>query len=90
MTGKGGYFLVQEIIRIEGLECNHCVVRVGRAIASVQGVMEVDVNLEKREAVVDFEETRTNMGKIRTAIREAAYIRQVDVIRDRYFHIFLP
>ncbi|AAM32007.1 COP associated protein [Methanosarcina mazei Go1] len=35
--------------------------------------MEVDVNLEKREAVVNFEETRTNMGKIRTAIREAGY-----------------
>ena len=65
--------MVQETIRIEGLECNHCVVRVGRAIASVQGVIEVDVNLEKREAVVDFEENRTDLEKIREAIREAGY-----------------
>ncbi|MDQ1275757.1 MAG: hypothetical protein QG610_1332 [Euryarchaeota archaeon] len=70
---KGAIFLIQEIIRIEGLECNHCVIRVGRAIASVQGVVDVDVNLEKREAVVDFEEARTNLGKIREAIREAGY-----------------
>lgn len=35
--------------------------------------MDVDVNLEKREAVVDFEETRTDLGKIRAAIRDAGY-----------------
>ncbi|MDY9927989.1 MAG: heavy-metal-associated domain-containing protein [Methanosarcina sp.] len=60
-------------MRIEGLECNHCVVRVGRAIASVKGVVEVDVNLENREAVVNFEEARTDLGKIKDAIREAGY-----------------
>ncbi|WP_416182840.1 heavy-metal-associated domain-containing protein [Methanosarcina sp.] len=58
---------------MEGLECNHCVVRVGRAIASVKGVVEVDVNLENREAVVNFEEARTDLGKIKDAIREAGY-----------------
>lgn len=55
------------------MECNHCVVRVGRAIASVKGVVEVDINLDRREAVVDFEGTRTDLGKIRAAIREAGY-----------------
>jgi copper chaperone len=47
--------------------------KVGRAIASVKGVVEVDVNLENREAIVNFEETRTDLGKIRDAIREAGY-----------------
>lgn len=70
---EGGFYLIQEIIRIEGMECNHCLVRVGRAIASVKGVVDVDVNLEKREVVVDFEETRTDLGKIRDAILEAGY-----------------
>ena len=55
------------------MECNHCVVRVGRAIASVKGVVEVDVNLENREAVVNFEEARTDLEKIKDAIREAGY-----------------
>lgn len=64
---------MQETIRIEGMECNHCVVRVGRAIASVKGVVEVDVNLEKKEAVVNFEEAKTDPGKIKGAIREAGY-----------------
>ncbi|HIH74979.1 MAG TPA: heavy-metal-associated domain-containing protein [Methanosarcina sp.] len=55
------------------MECNHCVIRVGRAIASVKGVVEVDVSLEKKEAVVDFEEARTDIEKIKDAIRDAGY-----------------
>jgi len=55
------------------MECDHCVLRVGRAIASVQGVTEVDVNLETKEAVVEFEESRTDLEKIKTAVREAGY-----------------
>jgi len=46
---------------------------VGRAIASVQGVTEVDVNLEKQEAVVIFEEARTDIEKIKASVREAGY-----------------
>ena len=55
------------------MACNHCVLRVGRAIASVEGVVEVDVNLEKREAVVNFEESMTDLEIIKAAVREAGY-----------------
>ena len=55
------------------MECDHCVLRVGRAIAAVKGVTEVDVNLEKKEAVVIFEEARTDIEKIKASVREAGY-----------------
>ncbi|RXA17811.1 copper chaperone [Methanosarcina sp. MSH10X1] len=55
------------------MECDHCILRVGRAIASVRGVTEVDVNPETKEAVVEFEETRTDLEKIKAAVREAGY-----------------
>ncbi|MHB8103199.1 MAG: heavy-metal-associated domain-containing protein [Methanosarcina sp.] len=58
---------------MEGMDCDHCVLRVGRAIASVQGVTEVDVNLEKQEVVVIFEEARTDIEKIKASVREAGY-----------------
>ncbi|MGA9187483.1 MAG: heavy-metal-associated domain-containing protein [Methanosarcina sp.] len=60
-------------MKIEGMACDHCVIRVGRAIASLQGVIEVDVNLKRKEAVVNFEESRTDLEKIKAAIREAGY-----------------
>jgi copper chaperone len=65
--------LAQETLKIEGMECDHCILRVGRAIASVQGVTEVDVNLKTKEAVVEFEESRTDLEKIKVAVREAGY-----------------
>ena len=55
------------------MECDHCVLRVGRAIASVQGVIEVDVNLETKEAVVEFEEAKTDLKKIKAVVRDAGY-----------------
>ena len=39
----------------------------------MQGVIEVDVNLKRKEAVVNFEESRTDLEKIKAAIREAGY-----------------
>jgi copper chaperone len=66
-------FLVQETLRIEGMTCDYCVLKVGRAIASVQGVTEVDVNLKTKEAVINFEETKADMEKIKIVIREAGY-----------------
>jgi copper chaperone len=65
--------MVQETLNIEGMSCDHCVMRVGRAIASVQGVIEVDVNLRKKKAVVNFEETITDIEEIKSAVREAGY-----------------
>ncbi|HWR24996.1 MAG TPA: heavy-metal-associated domain-containing protein [Methanosarcina sp.] len=59
---------------IRGMTCDHCVLRVGRAIASVQGVTEVDVNLNTKEAVINFEEERTDIEKIKVVIREAGYV----------------
>ncbi|HOA68767.1 MAG: heavy-metal-associated domain-containing protein [Methanosarcina thermophila] len=58
---------------MEGIECNHCILRVGRTIASVQGVTVVDVNPKTKEAVVEFEETRTDLEEIKAAVREAGY-----------------
>ncbi|MCQ1536722.1 heavy-metal-associated domain-containing protein [Methanosarcina sp. KYL-1] len=64
---------MRETIKIEGIACEHCVMRVGRAIASVKGVREVDVSLENKEAVVDFEAEKTNLEEIKSAVREAGY-----------------
>jgi copper chaperone len=66
-------FLAHKTLKIEGMECDHCVLRVGRAIASVQGVIEVDVNLETKEAVVEFEEAKTDLKKIKAVVREAGF-----------------
>tara|TARA_B100000315_G_scaffold252973_1_gene290845 strand:- start:12222 stop:12437 length:216 start_codon:yes stop_codon:yes gene_type:complete len=42
-------------INIEGMTCGHCVGRVNKALSSIEGVIEVDVNLDEKKATVSME-----------------------------------
>ncbi|ROL61492.1 permease [Bacteroidetes/Chlorobi group bacterium ChocPot_Mid] len=57
-------------IKIEGMTCNHCVMNVKKAISSVEGVSDVEVNLSQGEAYVkgDFD-----LSKVNTAITDVGY-----------------
>ncbi|WP_082089387.1 heavy-metal-associated domain-containing protein [Methanosarcina horonobensis] len=65
--------MTQETVKVEGMSCGHCVMRVKKAIEGVQGVKKVDVSLENRQAVVEFDEGKTDTEKIKAAIRETGY-----------------
>jgi copper chaperone CopZ len=43
-------------ITIEGMSCNHCVSRVNRALAAVDGIKVVDVALGRATVLVSSEE----------------------------------
>lgn len=47
--------------------------RVKKAIEGVQGVKKVDVSLENRQAVVEFDEGKTDLEKIKAAVQESGY-----------------
>jgi copper chaperone len=65
--------ITQETIKVEGMSCGHCVMRVKKAIEGVEGVRKVDVDLQKKEAIVEYEEGKANLEKMKTAIKEAGY-----------------
>jgi copper chaperone len=65
--------ITQETIKVEGMSCGHCVMRVKKAIEGVEGVRKVDVDLQKKQAIVEYEEEKANLEKIKTAIKEAGY-----------------
>lgn len=71
---KGGFLIItKDTIKVEGMAGDRCVMIVGRAIASVKGVLDVDVSLEKKEAVVEYDLKKTDMEKIMAAVKEAGY-----------------
>jgi len=47
--------------------------RVKKAIEGMQGVKKVDVSLENKQAVVEFDEGTTSVEKIKAAIKETGY-----------------
>jgi copper chaperone len=38
-------------IKVKGMSCQHCVASVTKALAEIEGITDVQVNLEKGEAV---------------------------------------
>ncbi|HII81396.1 MAG TPA: heavy-metal-associated domain-containing protein [Methanosarcina sp.] len=65
--------MTQKTIKVEGMSCGHCVMRVKKAIEGVQGVKKADVSLENKQAVVEFDEGKTDVEKIKAVIKETGY-----------------
>ncbi|MBN1327260.1 MAG: SO_0444 family Cu/Zn efflux transporter [Candidatus Cloacimonetes bacterium] len=58
------------LFRIEGMTCKHCLMTVEHAIGEVRGVADVKVDLHKKTAVVEGEYDRDEVSK---AIEKAGY-----------------
>lgn len=48
-------------------------VSVTRSLTKVNGVVKADVSLEKAQAVVTFDDTKTNVDALLKATRDAGY-----------------
>jgi copper ion binding protein len=60
-------------IKVQGMTCNHCVMRVVKALKAVPGVQDAQVDLGKAQAVITFEESTVTPEKLSSAIVEAGY-----------------
>jgi copper chaperone len=65
--------MTQEIIKVEGMSCMHCQLRVKKAVEAVEGVRKADANLQTKQVVIYYEEGKANLEKVKAAIREAGY-----------------
>ncbi|CAD7779012.1 Copper chaperone CopZ [Candidatus Methanoperedenaceae archaeon GB50] len=59
-------------IKVTGMSCEHCVKRVTKAIESIAGIKDVQVDLKSGEATFDKPET-VSMEEIVKAIKEVGY-----------------
>jgi mercuric ion binding protein len=60
-------------LSVPGMTCAACPITVKKALTKVDGVTDVDVNYEPREAVVTFDDTRTSVEEITKATANAGY-----------------
>jgi copper chaperone len=65
--------MAKETLKIQGMTCNHCVMRVTKALKAVPGVQDAQVDLKKAEAVVTHEEGKVTRDKLGFAVVEAGY-----------------
>jgi copper chaperone len=65
--------MTQETIKVEGMSCMHCQLRVKKAVEAVEGVQKADVNLQTKQVTVELEEGKADLEKVKAAIRETGY-----------------
>lgn len=65
--------MTTKTLKIQGMTCNHCVMRVAKALKAVAGVQDAQVDLQKAEAAVAFDETKADIEKLAAAVVDAGY-----------------
>jgi len=70
-AGKDGLATLE--IPIEGMECASCALTVEKAIHSVNGVKQANVNFANAKAMVSFDPLQTGIGSITDAVLSSGY-----------------
>ena len=65
--------LTKTTIPIEGMSCNACVANIKKELKSLEGLENVEVSLQHRNATVFYEEGTITPGQIQDAINEIGY-----------------
>jgi copper chaperone CopZ len=59
-----------QTIKIDGMTCQHCLKTVREALTSVKGVVQAEVSLEEKKAVVTHEDTLDPKAAIQAVEQE--------------------
>ena len=60
-------------LNVPGMTCSSCPITVKKALTKVNGVQQVKASLDKREAVVTFDDSKTSVAKLSMATTDAGY-----------------
>ena len=59
---------------IQGMTCANCVRHVEKALKKLPGISQLEVNLEKHEALLEYDSTVVTYEAMALALKEAGYI----------------
>jgi len=60
-------------IEVLGMSCDHCVQTIQKAVGTIAGVQQVNVDLDKKEVSVVIDESQTEREVITAKIVELGY-----------------
>ena len=64
---------MQQHFPIQGMTCGNCVRHVEQALNKLSGISKIEVNLEKHEALVEYDSTLITHEAMATALKDAGY-----------------
>jgi len=60
-------------LAVPGMNCSACPITIKKALTKVDGVIEVDVSLDERQAVVTFDDAKATVAALTRATKDAGY-----------------
>ncbi|MBT9173219.1 MAG: Copper chaperone CopZ [Syntrophomonadaceae bacterium] len=60
-------------LKIGGMTCNHCKMKVGKALRTMDGVENVQVDINTGQTTVSFDSARLRAEDLRAVVSEAGY-----------------
>ena len=60
-------------LSVTGMTCAACPITIKKALNKVEGVENIEVNLEKKEAMVTFDDAKTMVEALLEATKNAGY-----------------
>ncbi len=64
---------MKEVLKVEGMSCNHCVNSIETSVGELDGVSTVKVDLDKGDVAVEFDEAKTTLANIKETIEDQGY-----------------
>ena len=68
-------FAAQKTVTLDvtGMNCAACPITVKKSLTKVAGVSRAEINYEKRQAIVTFDDAQTTLDKLMRATTDAGY-----------------
>ena len=63
----------KEVIKVDGMSCNHCKMAVEAAVKKITGVAAAEVNLAEKTLQVEYDNEKADMAMIRQAVEDAGF-----------------
>ena len=64
---------MNKILNVDGITCEHCVDTIKEAVEILDGVFSVDVDIEKKQVVVEFDEKIAKTEDLIDKIEEVGF-----------------
>ena len=65
---------MQQHFPIQGMTCGNCVQHVEQALKKLSGISQLEVNLEKQDALVEYDSTLVTYETMASVLKDAGYI----------------
>ena len=64
---------MNKILNVDGITCEHCVDTIKEAVEILDGVLRVDVDIKKKQVVVEFDEKMAKPEDLIDKIEEVGF-----------------